>query len=260
MAETGADKQADTPAETGGQAEAPKRVQASDFRLHHPLRVRWAEVDLQKIVFNPHYLMYVDTAMADYWRAIALPYEPTLHALGGELFVKKSTLEFHASAVYDDRLSVGLRCARMGRSSVQFLSGIFRGDALLVSAELVYVFADPVAKVALPVPQALRQTMLGFERGEPVVSTTFAPWSEASAAVQSLRSADAHDATALHCLLRDALGQPVATARRCAGAHAVDGVAVAQALRGAGWGRAVAAACAAHTGNAPADQMSSSRA
>ena len=81
----------------------------ADFRLHHRLRVRWAEVDLQKVVFNPHYLMYVDTAIADYWRALALPYEHTLAALGGELFVKKSTLEFHASAFYDDQLTVGLR-------------------------------------------------------------------------------------------------------------------------------------------------------
>jgi acyl-CoA thioesterase FadM len=37
----------------------------SDFRFLHRLRVRWAEVDLQKIVFNPHYLMYLDTALAD---------------------------------------------------------------------------------------------------------------------------------------------------------------------------------------------------
>lgn len=230
-------------------AQLPK---LADFRMHHHLRVRWAEVDLQKIVFNPHYLMYVDTAIADYWRAIALPYEQTLHALGGELFVKKSTLEFHASALYDDRLSVGLRCARMGNSSVQFLSGIFRGEELLVSAELIYVFADPVAKVALPVPQALRQTMLGFERGEPVVSTTFSPWSEVGATVQSLRPADEHDATALHCLLRNALGEPVATARRCAGSQLVDGVAVAEPLRGAGWGRAAVAAWAAHTCSAQA--------
>ena len=41
----------------------------NDFRLLHRLRVRWVEVDLQKIVFNGHYLMYFDTAMADYWRA-----------------------------------------------------------------------------------------------------------------------------------------------------------------------------------------------
>ncbi|CAM8668039.1 hypothetical protein MCEMSEM18_01675 [Comamonadaceae bacterium] len=28
-----------------------------DFRFLHPLRVRWSEVDMQKIVFNAHYLM-----------------------------------------------------------------------------------------------------------------------------------------------------------------------------------------------------------
>ena len=37
-----------------------------DFRFFHRLRVRWVEVDLQKIVFNAHYLMYFDTAIADY--------------------------------------------------------------------------------------------------------------------------------------------------------------------------------------------------
>ena len=84
-------------------------IARSDFRFLHRLRVRWAEVDLQKIVFNPHYLMYLDTALADYWRAMGLPYEPTLAALGGELFLKKATLEYHASAVYDDYLDVGLR-------------------------------------------------------------------------------------------------------------------------------------------------------
>ncbi len=44
----------------------------TDFRFFHHLRVRWAEVDMQKIVFNAHYLMYVDTAISDYWRALAL--------------------------------------------------------------------------------------------------------------------------------------------------------------------------------------------
>ena len=47
-------------------------MQRRDFRFTHHLRVRWAEVDVQKIVFNPHYLMYFDCAIADYWRALAL--------------------------------------------------------------------------------------------------------------------------------------------------------------------------------------------
>lgn len=214
----------------------------ADFRLHHALRVRWAEVDLQKIVFNPHYLSYVDTAIADYWRALALPYEETLNRLGGELFVKKSSLEFHASAHYDDRLTIALRCARIGNSSLQFLSGIFRGPELLVSAELIYVFADPVAKTALPVPQPLRATMLAFEQGQAVVTTERADWNQAKAAVLGLRGEDAQDADAIHCVLRNAVGEPIATARRCAQAQTADGIAVMASLRGAGWGRVAAAA------------------
>lgn len=64
-------------------------MQRQNFRCVHRLRVRWAEVDMQKIVFNAHYLMYIDTAMSDYWRALALPYEASMQTLGGEMYVKK---------------------------------------------------------------------------------------------------------------------------------------------------------------------------
>jgi acyl-CoA thioesterase FadM len=36
---------------------AEQALDRSQFRFFHRLRVRWAEVDLQKIVFNHHYLM-----------------------------------------------------------------------------------------------------------------------------------------------------------------------------------------------------------
>ena len=206
------------------------------FRFFHRLRVRWAEVDLQKIVFNPHYLMYVDTALGDYWRALALPYEPSLQAMGGDLFVRKSTLEFHASAHYDDLLDVGLRCAHIGNSSLQLRSGIFRDGQLLVGAELVYVFADPVAKRALPVPAVLRDLLLGYEAGQAVVQTRVGGWSQLEDAVLRLRPADGHDADAVHCVLVNALQEPVASARlsKAPGAQP-DLLAVAPLLRGSGW-------------------------
>ncbi|MGH8674367.1 MAG: acyl-CoA thioesterase, partial [Burkholderiales bacterium] len=46
----------------------------ADFRCVHRLRVRWAEIDMQKVVFNGHYLTYIDTAVAEYWRGIGLRY------------------------------------------------------------------------------------------------------------------------------------------------------------------------------------------
>lgn len=111
-----------------------------DFRFFHRLRVRWAEVDMQKIVFNAHYLMYFDTAVADYWRALALPYEEAMHALGGDLYVRKATVDFRASARMDDVIDVAMKCARVGNSSIVFEGALFRQDQYLVGCELVYVF------------------------------------------------------------------------------------------------------------------------
>ena len=212
----------------------------ASFRFFHRLRVRWAEVDLQKIVFNPHYLMYVDTALADYWRALALPYEQSLRAMGGDLFVRKSTLEFHASAVYDDVLDVGLRCARIGNSSLTLVSGIFRDEELLVSAELVYVFADPVAKVSLPVPQVLRDLLTQFEQGQSPVRAVQGDWHSLREAVCSLRPTQPQDADAQHCVLYNAMNQAIACGRLQKLADAqVEGLFVNPLLRGAGWSRAV---------------------
>ena len=76
-------------------------MKRTDFRFFDRLRVRWAEIDAQQIVFNGHYLMYFDTAVAGYWRALAMPYAPTMAQLGGDLFVRKATVEYEASARYD---------------------------------------------------------------------------------------------------------------------------------------------------------------
>ena len=98
-------------------------MQRKDFRCCHRLRVRWSEVDIQKIVFNAHYLTYADCAMTEYWRALALPYEAGMQALDGEVYLKKASVEYHASARLDDLLDLGLRCARVGNTSLVFECG-----------------------------------------------------------------------------------------------------------------------------------------
>src|SRR5450631_1644231 len=95
-------------------------MRRSDFRFLERLRVRWAEIDAQQIVFNGHYLTYFDTAVAGYWRALAMPYAQTMTRLGGDLFVRKASLEYEGSARYDDLLDIGLRCVRVGNSSIVF--------------------------------------------------------------------------------------------------------------------------------------------
>jgi len=229
-------------------------MQRSDFRCFHRLRVRWAEVDMQKIVFNGHYLMYIDTAMSDYWRALALPYEASMHALGGEMYVKKATVEYHASARLDDTLDVGLRCARVGNSSCLFQAGIFTGDRLLVTGELVYVFADPATQTSRPVPPALRAIFDGFEAGAEMAEVRTGDWNALGRDAGRLRTAvfvqeqgipaeieaDALDATARHAVVYNRLGMAVATGRLLQAAPGVGRIgrmAVDRPLRGSHWGR-----------------------
>ena len=118
----------------------------TDFRFAERLRVRWAEVDLQKIVFNGHYLMYFDTAVAGYWRAMAMPYHETMAYLDGDLYVRKATLEYLGSARYDDTLDVGVRCTRIGNSSILFNAAVYLGETLLVSGGFTW-FSDRVRQV-----------------------------------------------------------------------------------------------------------------
>lgn len=227
-----------------------------DFRFFHRLRVRWAEVDMQRIVFNAHYLMYFDTAMTDYWRALALPYDTTMQTLEGELYVKKATVEFHASARADDQLEVALKCSRIGTSSLVFDGAIFRGNEHLVSCELIYVFADPATQTSRPVPVALRDTMLGYEAWEPMVRVELGTWQALGSAASQVRTEvfleeqripvemewDEADESAIHALARNRLGLPVATGRllqHAPGVSRIGRMAVNRLLRGSNVGRDV---------------------
>jgi YbgC/YbaW family acyl-CoA thioester hydrolase len=227
-----------------------------DFRFSHRMRVRWVEVDMQNIVFNGHYLMYFDTAVTDYWRNLAMPYAATLHQLGGDLFVKKASVEYHASAEMDDFLDVSMRCDRIGNSSMTFVGAIFRGDELLITSELVYVYADPVAKKSLPIPSPLRGMLEAFEKGEDMVTIRTGPWLELQAQASPLRTEvfvdeqkvpaemewDDDDANALHAVAINRMGMVLATGRLLQHAPSVARIgrmAVKKQMRGSDLGRRV---------------------
>ncbi|MEP6609680.1 MAG: hotdog domain-containing protein, partial [Burkholderiaceae bacterium] len=85
------------------------------------------------------------------------------------------------SAYYDDELEICGRIARLGTSSMQFAVEMYRRrqyEAVLVTAELVYVHADPASRTPVPISAALREQIRSFETVPPDVSTR--PSSDAS--------------------------------------------------------------------------------
>jgi acyl-CoA thioester hydrolase len=138
----------------------------ADYRHRLPLRVRWAEVDQQGVVFNAHYLTYCDVCVTEYWRALGLRYPQDFLQQGSDTFVRKAGIEYHAPARFDDELEVCGRTARLGRSSLRFVIEMFRRgqpDTTLIGAELIYVNADPAAQAARPWWPALRDRVRAYE-------------------------------------------------------------------------------------------------
>ncbi|MDT8997687.1 YbgC/FadM family acyl-CoA thioesterase [Paucibacter sp. APW11] len=229
----------------------PRRV---EYRFFERLRVRWAEIDAQHIVFNGHYLSYFDAAVGGYWRALALPYADTMKSLGGDLFVRKATLEYLGSARYDDQLDIGVRCERVGNSSLLVRCAVFRGETLLVHGELVYVFAD--AAGSQTVPEALRRALLGFEAGEAMVEVRLGAWAELGQDAGHIRQTvfveeqnipaemewDAGDSACLHAVAYNRMGRALATGRlleHVPGVAKIGRMAVLSSMRGSGVGREV---------------------
>ncbi|CAD5106293.1 acyl-CoA thioesterase [Zestomonas carbonaria] len=139
----------------------------ADFRFIHPLRVRWAEVDPQGIVFNGNYLTYADVGITEYFRALGIAYPADLSRDGGDFFAVKTVLEYFAPARFDDCLDIGVRIGRLGRSSLTFNLGIWRDDTALTAGEVIYVHANGESRSSQPLPDWLREKARGYERRAP---------------------------------------------------------------------------------------------
>ena len=143
-----------------------------EFRCAHKLRVRWAEVDMQKVVFNAHYLTYIDTAIGEYWREIGLGYpDGYVDRYAADMFLRKATVEYLGPARYDDQLSVLCRVAGFGRSSMTMRFEIWRDEPAqaspLVTADLVYVNVSSATGRPEPLPEDLRDRVRAYEHTPP---------------------------------------------------------------------------------------------
>lgn len=133
------------------------------FKFKHPMRVRWAEVDAQQVVFNGHYLTYFDVAFTEYLRALDLAYPNGLKQYNCDLYVRKTTIEYHAPARFDDEIIVHVRTLRLGNSSITIQMEITCGQRHLISGTLVYVNVDDQTQVPKRVPQGLREVFTRYD-------------------------------------------------------------------------------------------------
>ena len=136
----------------------------SDFKFHQDIRVRFADTDLQAIVFNANYLTYYDVAWTEYFRAVGFEWKDLL-ALGVDTVLARTTMEFKSPARFDEILEVHTRVSKVGTTSLTFEFAIYpQGeDRLIGSATSLYVCVDPKTLKSTPVPEHLRRRINEFE-------------------------------------------------------------------------------------------------
>ena len=137
----------------------------SDFSFAWPFRVRYAEVDGQRIVFNAHYLTYIDTAITEYFRALPYDYMGQVERTGEDYHLVRSLVEYRKPIHFDEDIEVHVRTSRIGRTSLTFLIEIHpQGqDDIRASGEAVWVNADQETEKSAALPEELVEKITAFE-------------------------------------------------------------------------------------------------
>jgi acyl-CoA thioester hydrolase len=129
----------------------------ADYRYFHAVTTRWMDNDVFRHVNNVNYFSFFDTAVT-YFEM----YEAGIDLLDGPVHcvVVEVQCRYHSSVAFPDRLSVGLRVAHIGRSSIRYEIGVFREDEDVAAAEgyFVHVVVDRDQR-PLPVPEIMRERL-----------------------------------------------------------------------------------------------------
>ena len=127
----------------------------ADVPFTHSLRVRYAECDPQGVVFNAHYLAYLDTSITELWRQALGGYQAMIDG-GIDMVVVETTLRFHQPARFDDLLSLEVEITRLGNTSISSAHRITRDGELVLDASLHHVLVDLGTHSKTPIPDWIR--------------------------------------------------------------------------------------------------------
>lgn len=129
----------------------------------HRLRVRYAECDAQGVVFNAHYLAFLDHGLTELWREAFGGYA-AMTERGVDVVVAESHLRFRAPARFDEELDVALAVGHLGTTSMTLENAITRaGDGTgVLQAQMRYVWIETGSGAKTPIPEWARDGLAPY--------------------------------------------------------------------------------------------------
>ena len=128
-------------------------------------RIRYSEVDAQKIVYNSHYLTFLDVSIFEFFDAIGFNQEEYIKETNNEFHTVRAVVEYKAPATLGDTIEVLTRIKKIGNSSITFQQEIYlhESDKLLATGGIVWVNTNQEEMVPTTVPDYLRQLLKDYQ-------------------------------------------------------------------------------------------------
>jgi acyl-CoA thioester hydrolase len=128
-------------------------------------RIRYSEVDAQKIVYNSHYLTFLDVSIFEFFDAIGFNQEKYIKETNNEFHTVRAVVEYKAPATLGDTIEVLTRIKKIGNSSITFQQEIYlhKSDKLLATGEIVWVNTNQEEMVPTTVPDYLKQLLKDYQ-------------------------------------------------------------------------------------------------
>ena len=135
---------------------------AEGFRSSYEIRVRFAETDAQGIAHHASFVVWLEVARVAYLQEHAGGYR-SFRAQGIEALTTGVRVDYRATAVFDDVLTIHIRTAELRGARFRYEYRVEREGELIATAETLHATVDAATMVPTRVPEWLGEAIATAE-------------------------------------------------------------------------------------------------
>lgn len=139
-----------------------KADQRCDYRHFNAITARWMDNDVYGHVNNVIYYSWFDTAVNQFLIANNVLDIEHSSVVG---LVIETQCNYFAPVAFPDRITIGIRVAKLGNSSVRYEEGVFREDEdeVVAQGHFVHVYVSRENRRPVAIPDNMRALLQSIQ-------------------------------------------------------------------------------------------------
>ena len=128
-----------------------------DVTFRHRIRVRYAEIDGQGVVFNAHWLTYFDDSCTRFMESLG--FGPDFWVSEFDVMLVKATVEWAGPARFDEWIDIVVEPTRIGTKSFDLRYTASVGERPTCTGAVTYVAIQPGSNTSVELPPQVRAAL-----------------------------------------------------------------------------------------------------